>query len=364
MAIVAGALAGCEGQDLYRAKRKHTAFEMLLVDADDEVIRRARCLGESVNLARRLVDRTPRDLYPETFVEAAEALANEHQLAIEVWDEERLATERMGAMLAVAEGSSRPPRLVKLAHRGADADAPTMALVGKGVTFDSGGLSLKPSDSMNAMKCDMAGAATVLAAMTAIARLGIKANVVGLMGMVENMIAGDCLKLGDVLTARNGKTIEVRNTDAEGRLVLADVLSVAVDLEVDRIIDLATLTGACLVALGTNTAGILTNNQPWCDEVMAAAGRCGESVWQLPMFPAFSEQIKSDVADIKNTGDGRWGGTITAAKFLEEFVADVPWVHIDIAGPSFLEKSNAWSDGGATGCFVRTLVEVVEASAG
>jgi leucyl aminopeptidase len=214
------------------------------------------------------------------------------------------------------------------------------------------------------MKCDMAGAATVLAAMTAIARLGIKANVVGLMGMVENMIAGDCLKLGDVLTARNGKTIEVRNTDAEGRLVLADVLSVAVDLEVDRIIDLATLTGACLVALGTNTAGILTNNQPWCDEVMAAAGRCGESVWQLPMFPAFSEQIKSDVADIKNTGDGRWGGTITAAKFLEEFVADVPWVHIDIAGPSFLEKSNAWSDGGATGCFVRTLVEVVEASAG
>ena len=177
------------------------------------------------------------------------------------------------------------------------------------------------------------------------------------------MIAGDCLKLGDVLTARSGKTIEVRNTDAEGRLVLADVLSVAVDLGADRIIDLATLTGACLVALGTETAGVMTNSQSWCDEVMAAAARSGEAAWQLPMFPAFADQIKSDVADIKNTGDGRWGGAITAAKFLEEFVAEVPWVHIDIAGPSFFEKGNAWTDGGATGCFVRTLVDVVETTA-
>ncbi|MCA9100726.1 MAG: leucyl aminopeptidase [Planctomycetales bacterium] len=359
-AVICGALVGCEGQDLYRAKRKHTAFNTLLVDTDDAVIRRAQCLGESVNLARRLVDRSPRDLYPQSFVEAAEAAAKEHGLELEVWDESRLASERMGAMLGVAEGSARPPRLVKLSHNGGGKDAPTIALVGKGVTFDSGGLSLKPTDSMIAMKCDMAGAATVLAAMTAIARLGVKANVVGLMGMVENMVAGNCLKLGDVLTARNGKTIEVRNTDAEGRLVLADVLSLAVDLEVDRIVDLATLTGACMVALGTDTAGVMTNNAAWCDEVMAAAGRCGEAAWQLPMFPAFGEQIKSEVADIKNTGNGRWGGAITAAKFLEEFVAEVPWVHIDIAGPSFLDKSTAWSDGGASGAFVRTLVEVVE----
>jgi leucyl aminopeptidase len=216
---------------------------------------------------------------------------------------------------------------------------------------------------MKTMKCDMAGAATVLGAMHAIARLQLPMNVIGLVGLVENMVSGHSYKLGDILTARNGKTIEVLNTDAEGRLVLADTLDVAVERGAERIIDLATLTGACLVALGTDVAGLMTNDQDWCDRVAAAASACGEPAWQLPMFPEFAEQIKSKVADIKNIGEGRWGGTITAAKFLEEFVQEKPWVHIDIAGPAFLDNAKPWIDAGATGSFVRTLVEVVRAGA-
>ena len=200
----------------------------------------------------------------------------------------------------------------------------------------------------------------MVGAMQAIGRGGVPANVMGLVGLVENMVSGRSYKLGDVLTARNGKTIEVLNTDAEGRLVLADVLDVAVQRGANKIIDLATLTGACVVALGMDVAGLMTNDEDWCDRVAEAAQRCGEAAWPLPMFPEFAEQIKSQVADIKNIGEGRWGGAITAAKFLEEFVAERPWVHIDIAGPAFREKSKAWMDGGASGAFVRTLVQVAE----
>ena len=231
------------------------------------------------------------------------------------------------------------------------------------MTFDSGGLSLKPSDGMKTMKCDMAGAATVLGAMQAIARLKLPLNVMGLAGLVENMPGAAAYKLGDVLTTRAGKTIEVHNTDAEGRLVLADVLSVAVDRGASKIVDLATLTGACVVALGLDVAGLMTNNQPWCDAVRAAAESCGERVWQLPMFPEYSEQIKSDVADLKNVGEGRWAGAIAAAKLLEEFVAGLPWTHIDIAGPAFLEKPKPWLDAGGSGALVPTLVELARQAA-
>jgi leucyl aminopeptidase len=271
-----------------------------------------------------------------------------------------LKAERCGSLLAVARGSIRPPRLLILRHNGGHAGDAPLALVGKGVTFDSGGLSLKPNDSMLTMKCDMAGAATVLGAMQAIARLQLPVNVIGLVGLVENMVSGDSFKLGDVLTARSGKTIEVLNTDAEGRLVLADVLDVAVERGAAKIIDLATLTGACVVALGTDTAGLMTNDQSWCDELSAVARQCGEAAWQLPMFPEFGEQIASKVADIKNIGEGRWGGAITAAKFLEEFVQGKPWVHIDIAGPAFLDSPKAWLDAGGSGAFVRTLVELAK----
>jgi leucyl aminopeptidase len=213
---------------------------------------------------------------------------------------------------------------------------------------------------MLTMKCDMAGAATVLAAMVAAARLKLPVNISGYMGLVENMVSGKSYKLGDVLKPRRGPTIEVNNTDAEGRLVLADVLSYAVDEGADKLIDLATLTGACVVALGEEVTGVFTNNQPWCDEVLSAAARAGEDVWQLPMFDHFTELIKSDVADIKNSG-GRWGGAVTAAKFLEKYVGEKPWVHLDIAGPAFASSSKPYREGGGTGAMLRTLVEAAAA---
>jgi leucyl aminopeptidase len=206
------------------------------------------------------------------------------------------------------------------------------------------------------MKCDMAGAATVLGAISAIAELGLKVNVIGLMGLVENLVSGKAYKLGDVLTARNGKTIEVHNTDAEGRLVLADVLCYAADREVDYIIDLATLTGACVVALGTEVVGLFSNNSEWSDKVLASAKSTGEAIWPMPMFDDYNELLKSDVADLKNIG-GRWGGAITAAKFLENFVNETAWVHLDIAGPAFADKPAPHKEGGGTGAMLQTLVE-------
>jgi leucyl aminopeptidase len=358
-AAVAGAMVGCIGQDLYKAEKKRTPpKELLWSGGDPAAIERGRILGESVNLTRRLVNEPPQDMYPASFAAKAEEVAKQCGLKAEIWDQPRLEKERCGSLLAVAKGSDREPRLVILRYQGAGAKAPLLALVGKGVTFDSGGLSLKPSDSMLTMKCDMSGAATVLGAMQAIARLKLPVNVVGLMGLVENMTGPAAYKLGDVLTARNGRTIEVHNTDAEGRLVLADVLCVAVETGAAKLIDLATLTGACVVALGTDVAGLMTNDQAWCDAVAAAARAVGDPAWQLPMFPEYDEQIQGEVADIKNVGEGRWGGAITAAKFLEQFVDKKPWTHIDIAGPAFLEKPKPWLDGGASGAFVRTLVEV------
>lgn len=356
---VCGAIVGCHGQDLYRSqKNRHPFDDLLFYGASDSALSSGKILGESVNLARRLVNEPPSEIYPESFATMAVKVAEDAGLEIEVWDQDRLAAERCGSLLAVARGSARPPRLVILKHNKGAADAPLLTLVGKGVTFDSGGLSLKPTDGMKTMKCDMAGAATVLATMQAIARLKLPINVIGLCGLVENMVSGDSYKLGDVLKARSGKTIEVLNTDAEGRLVLADVLDVALQRGATKIIDLATLTGACVVALGNDVAGLMTNDSEWCDVLTRATQLCGEPAWQLPMFKEYGDQIKSEVADIKNVGDGRWGGAITAAKFLEEFVAGKPWVHMDIAGPAFLESPKSWLDAGGTGVFVRSLVEV------
>ncbi len=357
---LAGALAGCQGQDLYRAEKNRHPFETLhWAGADHATLAHGQILGESINLTRRLVNEPPQDMYPESFAAAAGRVADECGLSIEVWDEKRLDAERCGSLLAVAKGSSRPPRLVIVRYQGAGEQDPLLGIIGKGVTFDSGGLSLKTPEGMLTMKCDMAGAATMLGAMRAIALLKLPVNVVGLAGLVENMTGPAAMKLGDVLTARSGTTIEVHNTDAEGRLVLADVLAVAVDQGALRLIDLATLTGACVVALGTEVAGLMTNDQAWCDTVAAAARKCGEPVWQLPMYPEiYDDNIKGEVADIKNVGDGRWGGAISAAKFLERFVDGKPWTHIDIAGPAFRDKPKPWSDAGASGTYVRTLVEV------
>jgi leucyl aminopeptidase len=355
---VAGSVAGMVGQDLYRAEKKRTPFGATLwIGAAAEAVARGAVLGEGVNLARRLVNLSPDDLYPETFAAEAAAVAGRAGLEIEIWDEERLAREGCRGMLAVGRGSIRPPRLVILRHRGrGGATAPDLALVGKGVTFDSGGLSLKPSEGMLTMKCDMAGGATMLASIATIAALKLPIDAVAAIGLVENMTGPAAYKLGDVIKARSGTTIEIHNTDAEGRVVLADVLDVVRGMQPRRIVDAATLTGACMVALGVDVAGLFTNDQPLCAAVAAAARETGEAVWQLPMFPEYDEQIRSDVADIKNVGDGRWGGAITAAKFLERFVGGIPWTHVDIAGPAFAEKPKAWIDGGGTGFLVRTLV--------
>ncbi len=358
-AAVAGAIVGSQGADLYRAeKNRHPFGTLLWASAASGPLESGRIMGESINLTRELVNQPPDDMYPESFAARAASVGLEAGLQTEIWDLARLQTERCGSLLAVAKGSSREPRLVILRYRGGPTDQAPLALVGKGVTFDSGGLSIKPSDGMLYMKCDMAGAATVLGAMQAIARLKLPLNVIGLAGLVENMTGPAAMKLGDVLRARNDRTIEVHNTDAEGRLVLADVLSVAVDAGASRIVDLATLTGACVVALGNDVAGMMTNDEAWCSEIAGAARACGEFAWQLPMYPFYRDQINSEVADIKNMGDGRAGGAITAAKFLEEFVAGKPWTHIDIAGPAFLEKPKPWQDAGGTGAFVRTLVEL------
>lgn len=358
-------VVGSQGQDLFKAERSRFPFTaaQIVLPADGDLAagtsasERGNILGEAINLTRELVNRPPHEIYPETFAARALQEAIACGLMCHVFDEKRLEAERFGSLLAVAKGSDRHARMVVLEHRNGGTNAPTLAFIGKGVTFDSGGLSIKPTDGMLTMKCDMAGAATVLGAMTAIARLKLPVNVVGYAGLVENMLGGKAYKLGDVLTARNGVTIEVHNTDAEGRLVINDVLSYAVDHGADRLIDLATLTGACVVALGEDVAGAFANNQDWCDQVLAAAKTVGEDLWQLPMFDSYNELLKSDVADCKNVG-GRWGGAITAAKFLEKFVGGKPWVHLDIAGPAFASSNKGHREGGGTGCLVRTLVEV------
>ncbi|MCA9116011.1 MAG: leucyl aminopeptidase [Planctomycetaceae bacterium] len=364
-AILTSLVTGSAGQSLYRSEPDRHPFEAAIVvlpEGDASSLRAAaaegQLLGEAVNLTRELVNLTADDIYPESFASRAEQVASGIDgLTCTILDEQQLEAERFGSLLAVARGSDRPPRVVVLEYRGAGENDPQLALVGKGVTFDSGGLSLKPSEGMNTMKCDMAGAATVLGAISAIARLKLPVNVTGYMGLVENMVSGRSYKLGDVLKARSGTTIEVLNTDAEGRLVLADVLDYAVEQGASRIVDLATLTGACVVALGEDVVGLFASCDDWSAEVQAAASRAGEQVWAMPMFDHFAELLKSDVADCKNIGT-RWGGAITAAKFLEKFTGERPWVHLDIAGPSFASSNKPHREGGGTGCMVRTLIEL------
>jgi len=327
------------------------------VEAVRQAAHRAGVEGRAVALAQELVNLPPCELYPETFAERARQVAAGAKVECTVLDEKQLEAERMAALLAVARGSDRPPRLVVLRYRGGPGER-TLGLVGKGVTFDSGGLSLKTNEQMVDMKCDMAGAAAVLAAVTAVAELRLPVSVLGVLALVENLPSGKAMKLGDVLRARNGKTIEVLNTDAEGRIILADALAYAVDQKASPLVDLATLTGACMVALGEEVAGLMGNDPGWCDQVMAAAWRAGERAWPLPMFPAYGDMIKSTVADIKNSTGKRYAGAITAAKFLENFVGGVPWAHLDIAGPAWAEHESPTRDAGGTGCFVRTLIEL------
>ncbi|MBA7487324.1 Cytosol aminopeptidase [subsurface metagenome] len=319
---------------------------------------KGRILAKATNLCRDMVNEPGNYMTPTHMAETATNLAQTYGLEINILEKEQMKELGMGALLGVTQGSRQPPKFIVLRYNGSDSGEIDIALAGKGITFDSGGISIKPSQGMEEMKGDMAGGAAVMVAMSAIAQLKPKINVMAIIPCVENLPGGNSLKPGDILKAMDGKTIEIISTDAEGRLILADALGYAKKFGARSVIDVATLTGACRVALGDVCTGAFTNNQELVDKVIAAGVEAGEPVWQMPMHELYKEQNKSDVADIKNVG-GRWGGAITAAQFLAEFVGDTPWVHLDIAATSLTDKERAYLVKGATGVPLRTLVNLV-----
>jgi leucyl aminopeptidase len=308
----------------------------------------------ATNLARDLSNEPANALHPTDLAAAARKLLAGKGVTVKVKDEKALAAEGFGGIIGVGQGAEHPPRLIELryAPKGATGQ---VVLVGKGITFDSGGLSLKPADSMKTMKTDMSGAAAVLATMSALADLDIKVAVTGYLASAENMPSGRATRPGDVLTMKNGKTVEVLNTDAEGRLVMADALALGAAAKPDAIVDVATLTGACAVALGNRYAGLMANDEALAAELLDAAAEAGEPTWRLPLPPEYRKDIESDLADLKNVGD-RYGGALFAGLFLQEFVDDRPWAHLDIAGPARAESDDGYLSKGSTGVTVRTLL--------
>lgn len=324
----------------------------------DDALNRGRVLGECSNLSRDLCNEPPNVLTPSVFATRAADLCAGLGLGIEVLDERQIADLRMGLLLGVAQGSAEPPRVIVIRHDPPGAPAfPVLGLVGKGVTFDTGGISLKPADGMDRMKDDMAGGAAVICAMRAIAQLTAPIRVVGVIPTTENMPGGRAMRPGDVLTSASGKTVEVINTDAEGRLILGDALWYAQQLGATHLVDVATLTGACVVALGKAAAGIFGQPERWVDAVRRTALAAGDRCWPMPLYDEYRDQIKSDIADMINSG-GRPGGACTAAIFLREFASAIPWVHLDIAGTAWAEDAKPWQPKGPTGVAVRTLAEL------
>jgi leucyl aminopeptidase len=330
------------------------------VEAAAAGLERGVAVAEAVNLARDLINTPAADMTPSRLAEIAGEVAESGGLVLSVLDEKQIRAEHLGGLWGVASGSSEPPRLIKLTYEPAGAStagAPTVALVGKGITFDSGGLSLKSGEGMMTMKDDMSGAAAVIATLGACKAAGVSVRVIGIAPCTENMPSGTATKPGDVLTTRNGKTIEVLNTDAEGRLVLADGLALAAEEVPDAIIDVATLTGACVVALGPDVAGVMGNDSRVMAAVERAAERAGEPVWHLPLPQSYKRLHESTIADMKNVGRPGGPGALLAGLILEEFVGDRPWAHIDIAGPSFTEEDSYEQRKGGTGFGVRTMIE-------
>jgi leucyl aminopeptidase len=325
-----------------------------------EAIERGTIIAEGVNTTRYWVDLPPSTLTPTQLADKAEAIAKKHGLKITVFDEPTIKKMGMGGLAGVSAGSHQECRFVALEYKTKKKNAPTLAFIGKGITFDSGWLSLKPSQYMETMKEDMAGAAAVINAMKIIAQLQPDVNIVGLTPLSENLPSGTATKPGDILTFYNGKTAEVKDTDAEGRLILADALAYAVQhYKPDAMVDAATLTGACAYALGPYFTGMMGNDQDLLDKVKASADRAGDYVWQLPFTDDYEKAIQSDVADMKNIGDKRINaGAITAGFFLKQFVKDTPWVHLDIAGTAFAVPHISYYDAGATGSAVRLFVQL------
>ncbi len=315
-------------------------------------------MGESINAARVMINEPGNYLTPRVLAEKAAALASVKGITAEILDERKIEGLGMGLLLGVARGSIEPPRILVLKYSPANAPATqTLGLVGKGITFDTGGLSLKPADGMERMKDDMAGGAAVVAAMRSIALQQLPVRAIAVVPMTENMPGGKATKPGDILKGASGLTVEVNNTDAEGRLILGDGLWYARQLGATHLIDVATLTGAIVVGLGKITTGLFGTPQPWVDHIAKAADRAGEKVWAMPLFEEYKEQLKSEIADMLNS-PGRPAGSITAAMFLKEFAGTGPWAHLDIAGTAWAEESKPWQPKGATGAMIRTLIEV------
>ncbi|MCA9509826.1 MAG: leucyl aminopeptidase, partial [Myxococcales bacterium] len=372
-ALAEGVLLGCYRFDHYKEKRDDAppAAVTLVIDGatDAAAARRGADAGVAIataqNLARDLSNEPPNELTPARLATAARATAREVGLRCRVLEPAQMKKLGMGAILAVGQGSANPPRMIVLEHvpKRRASRAPTLCIVGKGITFDTGGISIKPSAAMHEMKHDMSGAAAVVGALRAAAVLELPLHVVGVIGAAENMPSGTAYRPGDVVRAMSGKTIEILNTDAEGRVVLADALHYAIsEFEPDAVVDLATLTGACVVALGPWATGVFTRDDALAREIVDAGAACGETMWRMPLFPEHARAMKSSVADLKNAGS-RDAGASTAAGFLQAFAGDRSWAHLDIAGTAWGDKSAGWDVPGASGVGVRTLVAWMESRA-
>lgn len=356
--------------DKYKGKEHHenkTEIDELIILTSparlttfEKGIALGKIYAEATIFARDLVNEPAGVTTPTYLAKVASGFAKDNNIKVTVLEKEEMEKLGMNCILGVSQGSDHPPKFIKLVYRPNGVPLKKIVIIGKGITFDTGGLSLKPSQGMETMKLDMAGAASILGVFSQIALLQPKVKVVGLIGACENMPSGKALHPGDILLAMNGKTVEVLNTDAEGRLTLADVLSYAVLKEKPSgIIDLATLTGAMMVALGQEISGLFGNNPSLTQKVKEAAAKTGEPVWEMPLYKEYKEEIKSSIADLRNIAKTRYGGSITAALFLEEFVDNTPWVHLDIAGPAFAEKNMPLSPCGATGSGVRLLLSLL-----
>ncbi len=371
-AIVESAYVADFDPDYYRSDRQDQAVQefTIVVEKDAEIasleraLEEGRIIGESQNFTRDLVNEPSNRMTPSILAERASKMCAEVGLPCEVYGPDRIKELKMGAFWSVAQGSDEEPRLIVMRYEPAEAPpSPVLGLVGKGITFDTGGISIKPADGMEKMKYDMAGGATMIGVMRAIALLKPKVRVIGVVCATENMPSGHAQKPGDVQIAMSGKSIEIINTDAEGRLVLADGLHYARQLGATHLLDAATLTGACVVALGYVNAGIFSNDENFYARFAQAVERSGEKMWRLPVDAEYQEQIKSEIADIKNTG-GRWGGAVAAAMFLKEFVEETPWIHLDIAGTAWIEDSKSWIAKGPSGIAVRSIVELARGMGG
>ncbi len=362
-AVAEGAVLGSYTFDKYKSKKeedKKEIEEVFIYNAPEDAVKRGVIIAEAQNYARNLVNEPGNVINPITLAEEAKRLAKEYKLQCKVYDEKQIQEMGMLALWSVGKGSATPPRFIHLTYKPRGKAKDKIVIVGKGLTFDSGGLNIKPGDYMRTMKMDKSGACAVLGIMKVVAQLKPKVEVHGIIGAAENMPSGSAYRPDDIIRAKNGKYIEIDNTDAEGRVTLADALSYASELKPSKIIDMATLTGACMVALGEYTAGLFTNSPSFAQEIKKSAKEAGERVWELPMDDErLRKKIKKGPADVVNTG-GRYGGAITAAMFLEEFVEDgIEWVHLDIAGPAWSKEDYGYYVPGGTGFGVRTCVEYI-----